>query len=168
MVLFLDHNDNTEPVVAVRHILIKAEASEDGTYSDEAKAAAKAKADEILAAFNQGDKTEEDFAVLAFLLSEDGGSSSNGGLYSTVEQGQMVKEFDEFCFDESRQPGDTAVVYGESGAYAGYHVTYFVEKLPARDASARDALRSKALNDWSTEITEGIEPVKRWAYKLVD
>ena len=168
VVLFLDHNDNTEPVVAVRHILIKAEASEDGTYSDEAKAAAKAKADEILAAFNQGDKTEEDFAVLAFLLSEDGGSSSNGGLYSTVEQGQMVKEFDEFCFDESRQPGDTAVVYGESGAYAGYHVTYFVEKLPARDASARDALRSKALNDWSTEITEGIEPVKRWAYKLVD
>ena len=36
------------PTVAVRHILVKAEAAEDGTYTDEAKEAAKAKAEEIL------------------------------------------------------------------------------------------------------------------------
>ncbi len=165
VLLFLDHTDNTEPVAAVRHILIKAEADEDGVYTDEAKAAAKARAEEILAAFNETDRSEASFAVLAYLLSEDTGSRGSGGLYSQVKQGQMVPEFDAFCFADHAY-GDTAVIYGEGAGYAGYHVMFFVEKLPAREAAARDALRSIALTDWSAELTEGIEPVVHWAAVL--
>ena len=167
VLMFRERSDNTEEVVAVRHILVMAEADENGVYTDEAKAAAKAEAEKILADFEKTGKTEADFAVLAYLLSEDGGSSGNGGLYSALTPGQTVPEFDAFCFAD-HQYGDTAIVYGESGSYAGYHVMFYVEKLPGRDAVARDALRSQAMGAWSNELIEGLEPVTHWANKLVD
>lgn len=167
-VLFQERSDNSETVAQVRHILVQAEADEDGSYSDEAKAAAKARAEEILADWEAGDKSELSFASLAYLLSEDSGSRGNGGLYSAVRQGQMVEEFDRFCFEDHAY-GDTAIVYGEAeGSYAGYHVMFYVGSEPARDASARDALRNQALDDWFAQATEGLEPQYRWAYKLVD
>ena len=156
VVLFLDRDDNTAPTVAVRHILVKVEASEDGTYSDEAKETAKAKAEKILAGWEAGEKTEADFATLAYLYSDDTGSRNNGGMYSTVTQGQMVPEFDAFCFEE-HEYGDTTLIYVESTNYAGYHIIFFVERTTARDAAARDALRSAAMKDWVTEITDGAE-----------
>ena len=162
--LFLDRTANDAPAAAVRHILIKAEADEEGVYTDEAKEAARVKAQEILDSFNQGDKSEAAFAVLAYLLSEDTGSRNNGGLYSAVTQGQMVPEFDAFCFEDHAY-GDTGLVYGESAAYAGYHVMFYVEKLPAKDAAARDALRNTAMTEWFSSLTEGLEPVTRWGSK---
>ena len=82
--------------------------------------------------------------------------------------GQMVEEFDRFCFEDHAY-GDTAIVYGEAeGSYAGYHVMFYVGTDTARNASARDALRNQALESWFTEITDGLEPQLRWAYKLVD
>jgi len=167
-VVFLGRSDNTDTVAQVRHILIQAEADEDGNYSDEAKAAAKARAEELLAEWEAGDKSELSFASLAYLFSEDNGSRGNGGLYSAVRQGQMVEEFDRFCFADHAY-GDTAIVYGEAeGSYAGYHVMFYVGTDTARNASARDALRNQALESWFTEITNGLEPQLRWAYKLVD
>ena len=167
VLMFQERSDNTEEVAAVRHILVMAEADENGVYTDEAKAAAKAEAEKILADFEKTGKTEADFAILAYLLSEDSGSSGNGGLYSTLTPGQTVPEFDAFCFAD-HQYGDTAIVYGESEAYAGYHVMFFLEKLPGRDAVARDALRSQAMSDWSAALIEGLEPVTHWANKLAD
>ena len=166
VILFQERSDNSDTVAAVRHILIMAEADENGNYTDEAKAAAKAKAEEILAAFQAGSQTEAEFASLATVYSADSGSSSNGGLYSSVTPGQTVEEFDRFCF-EPHQYGDTAIVYGESDAYAGYHVMFYVGTASARDAAARDALRETAMSDWLSSLTEGVEPVQRWAYKLV-
>ena len=166
VLLFLGRSDNTDPVVAVRHILIKAEADENGAYTDEAKAAAKARAEEILATWEAGGKTEAEFATLATLFSEDEGSSSNGGLYSAVTPGQMVEEFDRFCFEEHSY-GDTGIVYGESDAYAGYHVMFFVEQAPARVAAARDSLRDEANSAWLQELIGDLQPVYHWAYRLV-
>ncbi|MCR5135714.1 MAG: peptidylprolyl isomerase, partial [Oscillospiraceae bacterium] len=125
VVLYLDRNDNHYPTANVRHILIKAEADEEGNYTDEAKEAAKARAEEILAEFEAGEKTEDSFAELAEQYSEDEGSNTNGGLYENIYQGQMVPEFNDFCFG-GHEPGDTGIVYGESGSYAGYHVIYYV------------------------------------------
>ncbi len=166
VVLYLGHEKNDAPAVAVRHILIMAEPSEDGSYTDEAKDAAREKAEEILAAWEAGDKTEASFAALAYLYSDDTASRSSGGLYSSVAQGQMVPEFDAFCF-EDHQYGDTAIVYGESDSYAGYHVMFFVERSTARDAGARDALRTDAMNEWIESLTEGLEINYHWAYKFV-
>ena len=155
------------PSVAVRHILVKAEAAEDGTYTDEAKEAAKARAEEILKEWEDGDKTEESFAALAEQYSEDTGSNTNGGLYENVLQGQMVEEFDAFCFDESRKSGDTGVVYGESTSYAGYHVMYFVgEGDPETNETGRNYIASEKMNTWLTELTEGMEATRKFFFRL--
>ena len=153
VVAFAAHDDNHYPTVKVRHILIEAEAGEDGTWSDEALAAAKTRAEEILAEWKSGDKTEESFAALAEQYSSDSGSNTNGGLYEDVAKGQMVEEFDAFCFG-GRKPGDTAVVYGSNGQYAGYHVMYYVgEGEQYSDVIARKALSSEAVESWLAEIT---------------
>ena len=151
VVLFLSRSDNHYATANIRHILVKAEASEDGSYSDEAKAAAKARAEEILAEFEAGDKSEESFATLATLYSEDEGSVSNGGLYENVYKGQMVEEFDAFLFG-GHKPGDTGIVYGESSSYAGYHVMYYVgEGEQYSDMLAEDSLRSADIESWMEE-----------------
>ncbi len=157
VLLFLDHSDNHYPTVSVRHILINAEADEEGNWSEEALSAARARAEEILAEWKAGEQTEESFAALAEQYSEDGGSNTNGGLYEDVYKGQMVEEFNDFCFGD-RKPGDTAVVFGSNGSYAGYHVIYFVGEGPLYSSViAESAKRSEAMNQWMDELTAAYE-----------
>ena len=166
-VLYLSREDNHYKTASVRHILIKAEASEDGTYSDEAKAAAKARAEEILAEYQAGEKTEESFAALAEQYSEDEGSNTNGGLYENVAHGQMVEEFDAFCFG-GHKAGDTAIVYGESGSYAGYHVMYYVGEGDLYSNSiARSDLQNEAMTSWTSELTEACPVTEGFGFRFV-
>ncbi|MBR0355774.1 MAG: peptidylprolyl isomerase [Oscillospiraceae bacterium] len=159
LVLFLDHASAAYPTVNVRHILIKAEQGEDGTWSDEALAAAQAEAERILAEFESGDKTEESFAALAGQYSEDPGSAENGGLYENVHKGQMVPEFEDFCFAEGRQVGDTGIVYGTNGGYAGYHVMYYVgEGRMYSDVLAENTLISEAMSSWLESAALTVTP----------
>ena len=167
VVMFLSRDDNHYKTASVRHILIKAEAAEDGTYTDEAKAAAKAKAEEILAEFNAGEKTEERFAELANEHSEDEGSNTNGGLYENIYHGQMVQEFNDFCFADHKT-GDTDIVYGESGSYTGYHVIYYVgEGGLYSDYLAKTELQNTALNEWSTELNNACEVTEGFGFRFV-
>lgn len=146
------------PAIDVRHILIKAEADENGEYSDEAIAAAEAKAKEILDEFNKGDKTEEAFADLAEKYSEDEGSNTNGGLYEDVLQGQMVAEFNDWCFDASRKVGDTGIVHGNNGSYDGYHVMYFAGNVkPADNAAGISNVKSEKASAWVEDLTKGLD-----------
>ena len=148
IVLFLDHEDARYPTANVRHILIQAQADENGDWSDAALEEAKAEAERILAEWEAGEKTEESFAALAEQYSEDGGSNTNGGLYENIYKGQMVQEFNDFCFG-GHQPGDTAIVYGTNGGYAGYHVMYYAgEGENYSDLLAKDALTNEAVEDW--------------------
>ena len=159
VVVFLSRDDNHYNTANVRHILVKAEADADGNYTDEAKAAAKARAEEILAEYESGAKTEDSFAALANEYSEDTGSNTNGGLYENVAKGEMVQEFNDFCFD-SHKPGDTDIVYGESGSYAGYHVMYYVgEGKPYSTVIAESDLRNAAAEAWLEEA-EAANPAK--------
>ena len=165
--LFLSRNDNHYPTVSVRHILIKAVPGEDGTYSAEANMAALERINEIKAEYESGDKTEESFAALAEKYSEDTGSSADGGLYENIYQGQMVKEFNDFCF-AGHKSGDIGVVYGESSNYAGYHLIYFVgEGELYSNVIARNALTNTAMSDFVAAQVEGREPVLRYWAKLV-
>lgn len=116
-------------MINVRHILIVpaadegAETDENGNVvlTDENWADAEAQARDILAQWEAGEATEESFAALAQEHSADGGSASNGGLYENVYPGRMVAEFNDWCFDAARQPGDTAIVRTQFG----YHIMYF-------------------------------------------
>lgn len=120
------------PDVSVRHILIQpetVEADENGEQDEAAveaaNEAAKEEAERIYAEWQSGEATEDSFAELAVTYSTDPGSASMGGLYESVYPGQMVTTFNDWCFDESRQPGDTGIVETDYG----YHIMYFVGKL---------------------------------------
>ena len=157
-VYFISRDDNNYKTVDVRHILVKAVASEDGTYSDEAKATAKQKAEDLLAEWQTGDKTEDSFAILADNNSEDTGSNTNGGLYENVYKDQMVAEFNDWCFDETRKTGDTGIVYGETSSYSGYHVVYYVgEGELYSNTLAEDGLRSKDFSAWKEALLASYE-----------
>ena len=155
VVLYNGMNENKTNLVNVRHILVgfQGEAQEDGTYSDEVKEAARASAEEILSQWQTGEATEMSFATLANEKSTDTGSNANGGLYENVYPGQMVTAFNDWCFDEARQPGDTGIVETNYG----YHVMYFVStsQQTYRDFQIENALRSADMESWYNGLIEG-------------
>lgn len=158
-VFFTGSNDNTFPLVNVRHILVKFEGgttdSTTGTttYSDEEKNAAKEKAEEILDEWMSGDATEDSFAALANEKSDDG-DGTTGGLYENVYPGQMVSSFNDWCFDASRQSGNTGIIESEYG----YHVMYFVGKSSTtyRDYQIESELRSTDTQEWYDATVEAM------------
>lgn len=150
--------DDSPATYSVRHILVTADnlgLPEGEEASDEQ---IKAKADEILASW---DGTEDGFAALANDNSQDGGSNTTGGLYEDVAKGQMVADFEDWCYEDGRQPGDTGVV---KSSY-GYHIMYFVGYGDEQNwhYSCESAMRSSAESEWqdgliaaaSAEINEG-------------
>ena len=159
VVYFLDSRDNTFAMKNARHILVSFEGGTTDsngttTYSDEEKAAAKDSAEELLSQWKNGDATEESFAALANEKSTDPGSNTTGGLYENIFPGQMVESFDAWCYDESRQPGDTGIV---ETSY-GYHVMYFVgdSDMTYRDYQIDSQLRSEDLESWYTQVVEAV------------
>lgn len=111
----------TSNSVSVRHCLVEFEAEDAENVTDAEKKAANKKANDLLASL--GDKiTEDAFAAMAKENSTDTGSVENGGLYEEVRLGQMVENFENWCFDKARKPGDTGIVETEYG----YHIMYFV------------------------------------------
>lgn len=166
-IMFISRNDNHYNTVNARHILIEAEADENGEYTDEALAVALEKAEELYAAW-QEDPTEENFAALAEANSSDSGSNTNGGLYEEIFQDYMVEEFDAFLFDEHHMPGDTAIVYGDNGYYAGYHIVYYVgEGAVYSDLLAENGLRSDDYNAAVTELAAAYEVIEGFGMRFV-
>lgn len=104
---------DTSRTVNVRHILLDA-----SKYDTQEEAAAAAEA--LLKQINESNDPKATFISLVADNSADGGSVTNGGLYEGVFPGDMIDEFDAWCFDESRKIGDTGVVFTDYG----YHVMY--------------------------------------------
>ena len=153
---FIDRYLPEKDTATVRHILISAaEAAEDATdeekaEAEEAIAAAKTEIEEIYAEWQAGEKTEESFASLAIDRSSDGGSVTTGGMYDDFAQGTMVEEFDAWCFDPSREYGDTEIVKTEYG----YHLIYYVgEGEPSWKVQAREALQYAGYEEYYNEFT---------------
>lgn len=147
-VLFHSRSRNDYHTVSVRHILVD---SED-------------KANELLQQYTDGEKTEDAFAALAVANSTDSNASS-GGLYTDIYRGQMVSEFEDWCFDPSRQAGDTGIVQTSYG----YHVMYFVStnENPYWYVQAETSLKSSAYNEWYAAITDGVEAEQLSGMKYV-
>ncbi len=131
----------TASTIDVRHILIR---TDDSTSAEQAKA----KADELLAQYQDGEQTEAAFGELAKANSADG-NAAQGGLYEGVSEGQMVDTFNDWCFDPERQPGDTGVVETQYGA----HVMYFVGEGRSRlQKDALEGLRTAESEEWAKEL----------------
>ena len=141
--------------VDVRHVLFTPQGGttdESGAtvYSEEEWAACEAEATNVMNAWTKGDCDEESFAAMANTYSQDPGSNTNGGLYEDVQQGQMVAEFDAWCFDEKRQPGH----YGIVKTTYGYHLMYFVDSTPIWEYYARQDLIAEQTSAMMAQITE--------------
>ena len=81
-------------------------------------------AQDILATYLAGVKTEEAFAELAKKHSADS-NAEQGGIYEDVPQGKMVSEFENWSFAEGRKAGDVGIV---ETTY-GYHIMYAVSEV---------------------------------------
>jgi hypothetical protein len=145
-------------VVNVRHILLEVEKDAEQSVWDETLAEAEA----ILQEWKDGKATEISFSVLAGEHSDDPGSAENGGLYESVYPGQMVQPFEDWCFADGRQVGDTGIVKTEYG----YHIMYFVRELDyvfwetLASANMRSTLateiRSNITKDYKTRSNRNI------------
>lgn len=179
VVRFLDRYLDETPTADIRHILVKAEltqeddpATEDVDEStiptDEAMEAAKAEAESLLAQWEAGDKTAESFGELAKANSDDSGSASNGGLYTQVEEGQMVDTFNDWIFDSEHTEGDTGLVENTNSGMYGWHVMYFQAwNDPSWKINAKRSFQNDDMTSWIESITEGYEAVKADGFKYV-
>ena len=144
---------NNEQYVDVRQILVT---PRDGSvlpdgrvvYTAAAWDEAKSEADTIMARWEKGEMTEEEFIALVAVYSDDRTSSQNGGLYSNIVKGDMDEAYDAWCFDEARQPGDYELI---KTTY-GYHIVYFVEAEPIWYSESRDAVRE----EMGQEMVDGV------------
>lgn len=158
VVVFEGVNTNEYPLVNIRHILVSFEGGTTDettgkvTYSDDEKAAAKAKAQEIYDAWLAGEATAESFAALAKEKTTDPGSKENGGLYEDVYPGAMVTNFNDWCFAEGRQAGEHGIVETEYG----YHVMFLdsFSDTSYREYLITNDMVSADLSAWQKNIME--------------
>ena len=163
LVYFVDSNDNTFPLVNVRHVLVAFEGgtydSTTGvtTYSDEEKLAAKEAAEELYNQWKNGKASEETFIELANTESDDG-DGTTGGLYTDVYPGQMVENFENWCFAEGREAGNHGIVESEYG----YHIMYYVgdSETTYRDFMITNNLTNTDVNEWFTALVEALTVVE--------
>ena len=168
-IMYLGYDNNDYNTVAMRHILIQAEADETGEYTEEAKAAAEARIREIQTEWENGEKTEDSFAALANEYSDDGGSNTNGGLYEDIPKGQMVPGINSFLFADGRKAGDTAVIPND-GSYVGCHLVYFVGES-GNNHRLELAKSAKSNEDFSAmyeELSAGYEATERGGLRFAN
>ena len=144
---------------------IETKKAEDGTeitnegtgYSIDVAMQTYEKALSVLNEYNAGEQTEDKFAELAETYSNDTGSvgenaQTSGGLYENVQKGQMVAEFDNWIYDESRTAGEVGMVKTRFG----WHIIYFVSKQdePAYKTSIRNSLMTGKAEEISKAAEE--------------
>ena len=144
-----------EVYVNLRQILLVPEDAAiagDGTVtaSDESWEECRKDAEKLLKKWNQ-DKTEANFAELAFANSADTGSSVNGGLYSNISKGQLMQDLDLWCFDASRKTGDTVIIKSS----LGYHILYLAQSSSVWYEQAEKDLIAQLLEDEITAAVAG-------------
>ena len=161
------HLDETR-AVNVRHILFQLKSTDSSgstaNLTDEQKTEyynkAKTVYDQYLA-----NPTEDNFAALANSNSDDTGSNTKGGLYENVKPGQMVTQFNDWCFDSSRKPGDTDII---ETTY-GYHIMYFVGTADETvwKAKVRSTLATSKFEEFDKELVSDTGDYAKKANKSV-
>ena len=117
--------------VRARHILIKTVDDQNQEYSEEDKAAALAKIEDLLAQAKDG----ADFATLASENTEDPGSVESGGEY-TFGRGEMVAEFEAGAYDL-----EIGGISGVIETQYGYHIIKLEERI---SATAEEIVQAEA------------------------
>ena len=150
VIIFGEKDDLHYNTVTVRHLLVKPDNTGDEESWEEAKTAVEG----YKATWETLGGGEENFTSIALAYSADEGSKSVGGLYENVYKGQMVTEFENWCFDPARKAGDCDIVRTEYG----YHLMYFVEEGPEYyEYLVGETLRDEQYNAYVETLAEGYE-----------
>ncbi|HWJ40375.1 MAG TPA: SurA N-terminal domain-containing protein [Candidatus Limnocylindrales bacterium] len=123
--------------VHARHILIAVPAG----ASDKEKAAAKAKAEDVL---KQAQAKGADFVKLAAKYSDDTSNKLEGGDLGTFGRGQMVKPFEDAAF--AMKPGQITMVE----THFGFHVLRLEDSKPAHIDTLAEA-KPKIIEELRTQ-----------------
>ena len=164
VLMFQSRNDDLEPLANVRHILISFEGGttdENGntTYSDEEKATAKSKADNLLQQWKDGEATEESFIALVKDNTGDTASAETGGLYEDIyNKANYETAFLNWSVNPDRVAGDTGVV---ETSY-GYHIMYYVgdDELTNRDYKITQKLIADDMKVWEDSVLGAVTATK--------
>ncbi len=138
-----DEFKNPEKVHA-RHILVKSQPD----ASDEKKAEARKKIEDVQKKLEQGD----DFSELAKEYSE-GPSSKKGGDLGYFSHGQMVEKFDKAAF--ALEPGETSDIVETR---FGYHIIKVEDKKPESMKSLDEVRESISENLRNEKLMQELEP----------
>ena len=174
VIIFHKVDDNTSYMGNVRHLLVEFvggtedEETLEMTYSDEEKAETKAKAEELLAQWESGAKTEESFVELLMEHSADTGKDSNEGLYENINaDSTYVDNFQNWAIDPDRKVGDVEIVETEYG----YHIMYFVghSEMTYRDTLITSDMGAEDHDTWYTEAVAAVSAsIEDTSYLLLD
>lgn len=153
VVIFHEKARNEELPASVYNIFVEAKASS-GEPDANAWVEAEKTARDLLAQWENGEKTAESFSALA---TKEG--MSNGGLATGITSTASDPEKDgriNWLFNEGeRTKGDTSVSRYESSTYGyGYYVTYFLEW---EEAVWMQNIRSTLTNEYLTEWKDGLK-----------
>lgn len=129
----------------VRHILYGAPRNglREEDASEEEIAEALAKAEETISLING----YEDMVLIGDQHTRD--ETALESAEYTVSRGEMVKEFEEWCFDPAREIGDKEIVRTDFG----FHVMYFVGTKEA-DEDQKAVIARNALGDMIKQMAE--------------
>ena len=184
IVFFVSRDDNSSQTVGMRQILIMREFVDPEEFSfpeDEqeyelALEAAEREADEraqsVHELFISMGATEQ---ALLDMLEEHSDEDTEGGYYShiakfsyhgsTFSSMKVVPEIEEWLFDESREVGDSELVFTSD---FGYHLLYFTGRYePLSELMATDRKRTADHAQWLDSLTSG-EPVWHAAFWFVN
>ena len=161
VVIFHSINENKMTLPTVRHLLVAFEGGTTDettgkkTYSAEEIAKAKEEAETLLKQWEDGDMTEDSFAALANEKSDDNVTNAPGGLYEGIIPGQMVPEFEAWCFDANHKTGDYGLVQTEYG----WHIMYFVDAGTEtyRDYMISYDMKNLEMNEWYTALVDAVK-----------
>lgn len=150
----LSGSQDGEAVADIRHILLipqGAAQDENGkvTATEQQWRQAEQRAQEILDEWKSGcvrRDPDTEFARVANLYSQDEGTRLDGGRYVGLHSGDLMEPLNGWCFDSSRQAGDTAVVRSDYGC----HILYLSNLQESDVTDSQNALLSQlALESWS-------------------
>lgn len=131
-----DTSGEAEKTVDFHHILLLPEGTDETAWQLCVK-----EAETLLKNWEKDYKhSKGTFADLAYRNSQDTGTARDGGAYYQVRQGQLIDALDSWCFDDARQPGDTAVLQSELGV----HIVYFSAASDTARDRAEEALTAEA------------------------
>jgi hypothetical protein len=168
MLDFIGKDVPTEELqVDARHILIAFDPSQQSTQTgipptDEQKQAAKARADEVMAALQNG----EPFADLAQAVSDDTGSAAQGGELGWSSPDSFVPEFKDAVLN-----AEIGQIIGPIETQYGYHIIQVhAREVRALSPSDLDTRRNDAYQKWLDEKKAAAKIKRRsdWLKRVPD